>query len=173
MRSSRYGYHLDSVSIYWSLLHIVGFVAIGLLLYNFYVGGFFSAWFVSFVVALIILMLLSVPRHIEVDDHRVSINCVLDRTEIELQNIISISKVSPRRIRWVLPLFGGCGFWGYYGHFFDLRQFRRVMIYATEWRYLVEIVDIYEDYYYVSCRDRDRLISEVAIKRCILDAEGE
>ncbi len=173
MKSSRYNYHLDRVSIYWSIIHIVGFVLIGYLLYNFYVGGFFSAWFVSFGVAVIILMALSVPRYIEVDDRRLWVNCVLDNTEIEIQNIISIQKVSPRRIRWVLPIFGGCGFWGYYGHFFDIRHFRRVVIYATEWRYLVEVIDIYEDHYYISCRDRDRLIDEIEIKRVLIEVESQ
>ncbi len=144
-----------------------------MLLYHFYVGGFFTAWFVSFGFAAIILMILSVPRYVAIEGRNLTISCVLDTTEIKLDDIISIRKVSPRRIRWVLPIFGGCGFWGYYGHFFDLRHLRRVMIYATEWRYMVEIVDIYEDYYYISCRDRDRLIDEVEIKRVLLEVESE
>ena len=106
-------------------------------------------------------MLLSVPRYIEVDDEQISINCLLDRTDIKIDTILSVRKISPRKIRWVLPLFGGCGFFGYYGYFFDFKHFRRVIIYATEWRYMVEIVDMYEDYYYISCRGRDELIARV------------
>ncbi|MFI3306346.1 MAG: PH domain-containing protein [Rikenellaceae bacterium] len=173
MKSSRYNYHLDRVCIYWSILHFIGFVVIGMLLYYFYVGGFFTAWFISFGIAAIILMVLSVPRYVAIEGNKLNISCVLDNTEIKLHNITSIRKISPRRIRWVLPIFGGCGFWGYYGHFFDLRHFRKVMIYATEWRYLVEIVDIYEDYYYISCRDRDKLIDEVEIKRVLFEVESE
>ncbi len=172
MRNSHYKYHLDRVCIYWSIIHIVGLVVISMLLYHYYIGGFFAAWFLSFCGAAIILMVLSVPRYVEVDGHNLAINCVLDRTEIDIRDIISVSKVSPRRLRWVLPIFGGCGFWGYYGHFFDLRHFHKVMIYATEWRYLVEIIDIYEDHYYISCRDRDRLIDEIEIKRVLFEVES-
>ncbi|MFI3303361.1 MAG: PH domain-containing protein [Rikenellaceae bacterium] len=172
MESSRYGFHLDRVAVYWTIMHIIAFVIVGLFIYAFYVGGFFSAWFISFVVALIILMVLSVPRYVEVDDRQLSIVCVLDRTDIKIDRIISIKKVSPRKIRWVLPVFGGCGFLGYYGHFFDFRHFTKVVIYATEWRYLVEITDAYEDLYYISCRDRDRLVAEIKEKQIALMRGG-
>ena len=57
--------------------------------------------------------------------------------------------------------FGGCGFFGYYGHFIDLRRLERVRLYASEWRNFVEITDIYEDRLYVSCADADRLVAEL------------
>lgn len=164
MSSSRYIFHRDSATKYWTAVHIVAIVVIAILLSTHYVGGFFLAWFASFVVALLLLMVLSVPRDIEVGDEKMTINCLLDTTEIEIENIVSVRKVSPREIRWVLPIFGGCGFLGYYGHFFDFKHFRSVVIYATEWRYMVEIVDVNEDYYYVSCRRRDALIEELNIK---------
>ena len=58
-------------------------------------------------------------------------------------------------------VFGGCGFFGYYGHFIDLRRLDRVRLYASEWRNFVEITDIYEDRLYVSCADADRLVAEL------------
>lgn len=133
----------------------------GYALFVFYDGGYLSAWFVSFVVALILFMTLSIPRRIVTSDMTLSIESVLDVSQIELCEIASISKVSPRKIRWVMPIFGSCGFFGYYGYFFDFRHFHKVRIFATEWRYLVEIVDIYEDYHYISCRDRDVLIADI------------
>ena len=65
------------------------------------------------------------------------------------------------RMKWFFPVFGGCGFFGYYGHFLDLRRFERVKLYASEWKNFVEITDIYEDRLYVSCSDADRLVEEL------------
>ena len=67
----------------------------------------------------------------------------------------------PKRMKWFFPLFGGCGFFGYYGHFLDLRRFERVRLYASEWKNFVEITDIYEERLYVSCSDADCLIAEL------------
>lgn len=167
MESRRYPFQIDRVTIYWTVLHFVGFAAVGVLLFYLYIGGFFSVWFTSFIVAIILLMVLSVPRAIHLDDRSLVVDSILDVTEIELDRITSIKKISPRKIRWVLPIFGGCGLFGYYGHFFDLKHFRHIQIYATEWRYLVEVVDIFDEHYYLSCRDRDALISE--IRRAIED----
>lgn len=167
MSSRLYRYRRDKVTTMWTVVHIVAIIFITVSIYNLYVGGFFSAWFVTFVVALLLLMALSVPRYIKVNDSKLTIYCSLDVTEIELDNIVSVRAVSPRHMRGIIPIFGGCGFFGYYGHYFDFRHFRRVVIYATEWRNLVEIVDIYEDYYYLSCRDRDRFISELGVKELI------
>ena len=62
----------------------------------------------------------------------------------------------------VLPPFGACGFFGYYGHFLDLRRFERIRIYASEWRNFVEIADVYEERYYVSCREADEFVEQLA-----------
>ncbi len=168
MGSRVYRFDRDRVTMVWTLFHIIGFVVGAWVIYMLYDGGrLFSAWFIAMVVALIALMVLSVPRSIYVDDERLTISSVLDVTQIKLRDIISVKKISPRKIRWVLPIFGGCGFLGYYGYYFDFRSFKRVIIYATEWRYLVEIVDIYEDHYYVSCRNRDALIAELSMKSVI------
>lgn len=59
------------------------------------------------------------------------------------------------------PPFGGCGFFGYYGHFIDLRRFDRVRLYASEWKNFVEITDIYEERLYVSCTEADKLVAQL------------
>ena len=74
-----------------------------------------SAWFVSLVVALFALMSLSIPRKIVVKKATVEILCLLDMTEIPRMEIASVQRVDPRQMRWVVPLFGGYGFFGYYG----------------------------------------------------------
>lgn len=144
---------------------------LGFALYKLYDGGFVSAWFASFVMALLLLMSLSIPRKIIVDDKNLSIHSLLDLTEIGIDQIVSIRKISPRQLKWTLPIFGSYGFFGFYGHYFDFWNFRRIKIYASEWRYLVEIVDMYEDYYYISCRSRDQLINELNSKMKELKSE--
>ena len=59
----------------------------------------------------------------------------------------------------VFPLFGGCGFFGYYGHFFDLKNFERVRVYASEWRNMVELTTIYEERIWLSSGEAEALVS--------------
>ena len=50
---STYKYRFDHSTIYWTLIYIIVFVLLGGLLYHLYEGGYLSAWFTSFIVALI------------------------------------------------------------------------------------------------------------------------
>ena len=59
-----YKYRFSRRAIYWTLVYLVVFVLLGWLLYHLYEGGYLSAWFTSFIVALIALMSLSIPRRI-------------------------------------------------------------------------------------------------------------
>ena len=140
-------YRFSRRTLYLSAFYILVLALIGLGLHSLYIGGYLSAWFVSLVVALFALMSLSIPRKIVVKKATVEILCLLDMTEI------------PRQMRWVVPLFGGYGFFGYYGYYFDLKTFEKVVVYASEWKNLVEIVDIYEQRYYVSCTQADELVA--------------
>ncbi len=126
-----------------------------------YMGGFFSAWFVSFVMAIAALMILSIPRRIVLLENKLEIQCVFDITEIDIREIARIRKVSNRRLRWTMLLFGSSGFCGYYGKFFDLRETEIITIYSSEWNNFVEITDIYDSRTYVSCREADELIAAV------------
>lgn len=156
-----YKYRFSRRAIYWTLVYLVVFVLLGWLLYHLYEGGYLSAWFTSFIVALIALMSLSIPRRIVVTDEKIEVRCLLDITEIRRDEIASVRRVEPRRMKWFVPIFGGFGFFGYYGHFLDLRRFDRVKLYASEWKNFVEITDIYEDRLFVSCTEADRLVAEL------------
>ena len=160
MRSS-FRYHFDRRTIIVSILALVLCAGGAVLLYMLYMGGFFSAWFVSFVMAIFALMILSIPRRIILLDNKLEIQCVFDITEIDIQEISRIRKVSNRRLRWTMLLFGSSGFCGYYGKFFDLKEFEVITIYSSEWNNFVEITDIYDSRIYVSCRDADELIAAV------------
>ena len=158
---SIYKYRFGRVMYYRAAAFIGIFILLGWLLYHLYAGGFISAWFTSCVVALIALMALSIPRRIVVTEEKVEVRCLLDITEIRREEIASVRRVEKRRMRWMLPLFGGCGFFGYYGHFIDLRRFDRVRLYASEWKNFVEITDIYEERLYVSCTEADKLVAQL------------
>lgn len=152
-------YHTDKRTIITTAIYIVVLSIVGLLLYLMYVGGYFSAWFISVMIALIALMALSIPRKIVVDDKQMTIYCLLEMVEIPIEDIISVERVEPSESRWLIPLFGSRGFFGYYGYYLDLATLERVRVYCTEWQNLIEIVDIYDDRYIVSSRQADELIA--------------
>lgn len=154
-----FAYRIPRRTLYWSLLYLTVCGALVAALVLLSKGGFLSAWFVSMIVALIALMALSIPRRIVVRPATVEILCLLDMTELPRPEIASVRRVGNRRMRWMFPLFGACGFFGFYGHFLDLRRFDRVRIYASEWRDFVEITDIYEQRWYVSCDRADELVA--------------
>ncbi len=156
-----YRYRIDRRTLYWTLAHLVVYSLMGIGLYYLYEGGYFSAWFTSFIVAAVGLMALSIPRKIVVTEEKVEIRCLLDLTELSRAEIRAVRKADARRMKWMIPLFGGCGFFGYYGYYLDLRRFERVKIYASMWRNFVEIEDVYDDLLIVSSPDADRLVAEL------------
>ena len=156
---STYKYRFDHSTIYWTLIYIIVFVLLGGLLYHLYEGGYLSAWFTSFIVALVALMSLSIPRKIVVSDETVEVRCLLDITEIRRDEIASVRRVDPKRMKWFLPIFGGCGFFGYTDTSSTCGGWTATAL-RLRWRNFVEITDIYEDRLYVSCR-ADRLVAEL------------
>lgn len=131
------------------------------LLYDLYTGGFISAWFASIVVALILLMFLSVPRRVSIIGNAMEIQCVSDITEIQIDEIEYIRLIPRKRLWWIIPIFGVVGFFGYYGKFFDLKRFRIVTLYASEWNNFVDIRTYNGSHTYISCREAEALIETV------------
>ncbi len=160
MKSS-FNYHFNRRTITITLLSLLCCIIGAALLYVLYKGGFFSAWFVSFVMAIAALMILSIPRRIVLLGNKLEIQCVFDITQMDMREITRIRKVSARRLRWTVLLFGSSGFCGYYGKYFDLKEFEVITIYASEWDNFVEITDIYDSRTYVSCREADELVAAV------------
>ncbi len=160
-----YKFNFSNKVKYLGALYIIVAALFAYLLYIFYEGGYLSVWFGALALALLSLQALSIPRKIIVSPTQIKIICVLELTEIEIADIVRVRKVNPRSINWAIPLLGGYGFFGYYGIFFDLQRAEKVKMYLSEWRYLVEIVDIYEDRYYVSCRNSDSFVKEIRRRR--------
>ena len=89
MKSS-FRYHFDRRTITITILSLVVCAAGAVLLYMLYMGGCFSAWFVSFVLAIAALMILSIPRRIVLLENKLEIQCVFDITEIDIREIARI-----------------------------------------------------------------------------------
>ncbi len=130
-------------------------------LYHLYAGGYFSAWFISVVCAIIALIALSIPRRLILSSDALTVMCLLKVVEIPINEIVSIRRVEPSERRWFIPLLGSFGFFGYFGYYLDLATFERVKFYATDWSELIEIIDIYDDRHFISCADGDELIATI------------
>lgn len=134
-------------------------------LYLLYDGGYISAWFLSITVAVIALCVLSIPRHIRVDERSIEIHCILEMTEIELIDVLSVEPIERRQIKWLIPTLASYGWFGFYGYYFNLRTLDWVHVYASEWANLVMITDKYEQQFLVSCNEPERLITTIEAAR--------
>ena len=140
-------------------------VAVVCALYLLYDGVYISMWFLSVTVAVVALCVLSIPRHIRIDEASIEIHCILEMTEIELIDVASVERVERQQIKWLVPTLASFGLFGYYGYYLDLRTLDRVHVYATKWTDLVMITDKYEQQFLVSCDDPEQLISAIETAR--------
>lgn len=156
-----YKYKLGRKVIYSSIIYILLFVGVSILLAFVYEGGYISAWFISLILAVLALMVLSIPRRIVVDEEGIEIQCIAEDTTLVYEDIASIRKVEKREMRACLPIFAALGFFGHYGRFLNLRTMEFVHIYASRWGKFVEITDIDGNKYYISCEERSDIIKRV------------
>ena len=156
-----YKYRLGRRIPYTSALYLLAFIGLSLLLGFIYEGGYISAWFISLIVAVVALMILSIPRRVVVDEEGIEIQCIAEDTTLAYEDIATIRKVERREMNACLPIFGAVGFFGHYGRFLNLRTMEFVHIYASRWDKFVEITDIDGHKYYISCEERDDIIKRV------------
>lgn len=147
-----------------SALYLALFIALALSLFALHEGGYLSAWLTCSILAIILLMSLSIPRKIHIDQQSLRIDSLMDITEVQIREIASVRRVDKKEMKGFVPLLGGCGFFGYYGHWIDVIQVERVRIYASEWDNFVEITDIYESRLYLSCSDPDSLVEQIELR---------
>ncbi len=152
--------------IRWASIGVLALiVTVVFALYLLYDGGYISMWFLSVTVAVVALCVLSIPRHIRIDEASIEIHCILEMTEIELIDVASVERVERQQIKWLVPTLASYGLFGYYGYYLDLRTLDRVHVYATKWTDLVMITDKYEQQFLVSCDDPEQLISAIETAR--------
>ena len=156
-----YKYKLGGRVIYSSVLYILFVVGLSVLLAFIYEGGYISAWFISLILAVLALMVLSIPRRIVVDEEGIEIQCIAEDTTLAYEDIATIRKVEKREMNACMPIFGAVGFFGHSGRFLNLRTMEFVHIYASRWGKFVEITDIDGGKYYISCEERDDIIERV------------
>ena len=157
----RFAYHFDKRSrritatvIAIIILSFAAFIVFGK-------GSYLPAWFLSLVTAVLALYILSIPRFVELNEHSLDIHCVLELTRIHIGDINLIRKIDRSDVKYLFPLLGSYGFFGYYGYYLNLGKWEIIKVYASEWNNFVEIEDIYEQKYLISCREADELIADV------------
>lgn len=146
---------------YTSALYLLAFVGLGAMTALVYEGGYISAWFISLILAVLALMILSIPRRVVIDEEGIEIQCITEDTTLAYEDIASIRKVNKREMHSCLPIFAAMGFFGHYGRFLNLRTMEFVHIYASRWGKFVEITDIDGEKYYISCEERDDMVQRV------------
>ena len=156
-----YKYRLGKRIPYTSALYLMAFVGVSVLLAFVYEGGYISAWFISLILVVLSLMILSIPRRVVTDEEGIEIQCIAEDTTLAYEDIAHIRKVEKREMNACLPIFGALGFFGHYGRFLNLRTMEFVHIYASRWGKFVEITDIDGDKYYISCEERSDIIKRV------------
>lgn len=138
---------------------IIALVALFFLLYS--RSGYFPIWFSFFLVTILLLYVLSIPRKIRVSEEAFEISCVVELTRVAIGDIASIRKMEKKEMRFSFPLLGSYGFFGYYGWYYNFSEMSLYKVYASNWKNFVRIDDIYETTYVVSCEDPDALIAAV------------
>ena len=161
MTNRKFRYSSDTITKSLTLLHFIMFAVVAAALYYLFDGGYMFAWFVSIAIAIVLLMLLSIPRYVVLNEEGIDICCISDHTHIEYDKIAYVRMVNKRSMRYMLPIFASVGFFGYYGVFLNLRKMDFVKIYASNTGDSIEIVDIYEDKYYISCNDLSELYNQL------------
>jgi len=159
--NKRYYYQFDRRSKLVTSVVVTVAVLTALLVGYYARGGFFTAWFISLMVGVAGLCILSVPRYILVGEGAVEIHCVLELTTIRYEDLVSVRKIRRAEMRYCFPLVGSYGFFGYYGYYYNLRYWDMVKVYAGSWGQFVELEDIYEQKYIVSCTDADALLADI------------
>ena len=156
-----YKYRLGKRVIYSSILYIFLVAGLSVLLAFVYEGGYISAWFISLILAILTLMILSIPRRVVVDEEGLEIQCIAEDTTFAYEEIAGIRKVENREMNACVPIFGAVGFFGHYGRYLNLRTMEFVHIYASRWGKFVEITAIDGSKYYISCEEQEDIVKRV------------
>lgn len=166
-------YKLAKRTWYWILFHIILFTGAGILTFIYSSGGYILAWVISFEIAVLALMILSIPRRIEITDEGIDIFCVSDHTFLAWNQIIDVRNVDDKELKRFTPLFASYGFFGFYGYYFDIKNLEKVILYASRWKDFIEITNIYEERIYISSNQKKKLLEILKRKVTETQAEGE
>lgn len=127
-------------------------------------GSYLPAWLTILGVAIALLAVLSVPRHVIVSPQAVEIHCVLELIEIKFSQIERIKLLERRDMKWCVPFFGICGIFGYFGYYVNLRQMRTFRLYTRKWNNFIMIEDRDGNRFVFSVENPEQLIETLEKK---------
>lgn len=142
---------------------VIAAVIAAMLLFS--VGDYLPAWFLSIVLAVAALCILSIPRSIRITEKALEIRCVIEITHIPYNHIKELRKVEWQDLKPIVPIFASPGFFGYFGYWLDLSNWDIIKVYASARSGLVIIEDVYERKYLINAPDRDELCRAIEIRR--------
>lgn len=167
----KYRYRLDKRSRWITLVILFLIAAATACFYIWLPTQYLPAWFLVTVFCLTAIVTLSIPRFIRIDDEFLEIHCIVELSRIHIEDIESVRLLERGESRWMIPLLASCGFFGYFGSFFDLWGWNLYKVYTTARVNRVVIEDIYEDRYVVNCDDPEEFIRTLLKARDIRRAE--
>lgn len=154
-------YKYDKKLIRGTILFFMSFMLAIYLFDLLFDNRYLAAWALGVALALTIFALLSIPRYLNVSKSMLEIQCLLELTQIPLEDIASVEKIEKSELKWTIPIISSCGFCGYFGYYIDLKNWNIFKIYTSSWDNLVVIENIYEDLFIVNCQRQDEFIAMV------------
>ncbi len=124
-------------------------------------GSYFSAWLFAFIISIILIYTLSIPRHIDINDDSVEIHCLLELTSINIEDVTRVRTLQNKDMQGCIPIWGSFGFFGYYGYYLNLKNMELVKLYTRSWGNFVEILDSYGQKYIISCPNPQEFVDLV------------
>ena len=141
---------------------VITVIVLLLLLSLYYIQtSYFTAWIIANLLAVAGLFILSIPRYVEVTGDAIEINCIVELTRIPYKDLLSVRRMEEGEMSRAIPLLGSYGFFGYYGYYLDLRRWNMMKVYTPQWNNFIEIEDIYEQKYVISCPDPEAFLTAV------------
>lgn len=126
------------VKIITTLL-VIAFVALGTWVYMRSSGTFLPAWFTIVGAALLLLVVISIPKGVVITKEMIEIHCILELTCINFKEIKNVKILQKRDLNPCVPMAGVFGFFGYFGYYFSFKRNHMFKIYAKAWKNLVLI----------------------------------
>ncbi len=111
-------------------------IAFGAWIFMSSTSSFLPAWITILLSGLILLVITSIPKSVEITPDALEIHCVMELTYIPLEKIASAERVKFKSTL-PIPILGLFGFFGYYGYYLSLSKLRFYRVYARNWRNIV------------------------------------
>lgn len=145
----RFRQRFDYISIFLTILITAIALAFGTGIFLTSTSSFMPAWITLLLTGVILLVVTSIPRSVEITPDALEIHCIVELTYIPLDKIISAKQV---KFKSILPfqVLGVFGFFGYYGYFLSLKNLKLFRVYARSWRNLVQIETTDHKHYLLS-----------------------